>query len=81
MCLVFPLFDPPFKTRFPNHVSSQVLCAQSNEKCENFSKVLISEYLFPQKTSFPYTGGNQPIVCGFANLSLKYDSVSAILFI
>lgn len=29
MSLAFPFFDPPLKTRFPNHVSSQVLCAHS----------------------------------------------------
>lgn len=57
MSLVFPFFDPPLKAKFPNHVSSQVLCAQSNNKCENFSKILFSEYLFPKKTSFPHTGG------------------------
>lgn len=29
MNLVFPFFDPPFKTKFPNHVSSQLLHAHS----------------------------------------------------
>lgn len=29
MNLVFPFFDPSFKTKFPNHVSSQLLHAHS----------------------------------------------------
>lgn len=77
----FPFFDPPFETRFPNRVSSQVLCAHSLPRSVKTSLKYQSVNICSPRNliSMHRWKRDWPAVCGFANLGL-HMAMSELLY-